>query len=388
MRTALGIDLRTGRCVRAWEDGRTEPTAPEGVTEKPDAVAVAPGEGLDAATWRNWASERFGLDVLEVAEDVAREHAPDVAAGAALWALTQRKRAAVVVPPVGAPLPTGQQPPSESTLGDFGEGQSMSDFGDGQTMSDFAEPSRMSDFGDGQSMSDFGDGQSMSDFGGSPEPPVETTPSAPPKPVRKVQIAVGAAVAVAVIAVAAVVFASTGSDPAPEVPVAASAPTTDPERTTTSTAVPAERSFDVNFTITSTNADQFPDAQLRTGLTGAGILKLSCEGETCLFELKPTDGTALGIVIAGSTLEGASLEGLAQSNEEPQGPGDCPRQHTHTVKATVGDGSISGEAAFTADPIVCPGPQRNTIHVYTLTFQGTEAATSAPSVGETSPGGS
>lgn len=387
MRSAVGIDFRTGRCVRVWEDGRREETTLEGVGEKPDAVAVAMGEGLESATWRAWASERFGLDLLEVAEQVAREHAPDLAAGAALWALAQRKRAAAVVPPVGAPLPTGQQPPSEATLGDFGEGQSMSDFGEGKSMSDFAEPSRMSDFGDGQAMSDFTEGKSMSDFGGSPEPPVEAAPSAPPKPIRKVQIAVGVAVAVAVVAVAAVVFASSGSDQAPEVPVSASAPTTEPEPTTTSTAVPAERTFDVSFTITSTNADQFPDAPLRTGLSGVGIVKLSCEGDTCRLELEPTDGTPLGFVVSSSAFDGSSLNGLVQSTEEPQGPGACQRQHTQTVKATVGGGSISGEAAFTADPIECPGPQRNTIHVYTFTFEGTEAASSAPSAGETSPGG-
>ena len=372
--------------MRAWEDGRTEVTAADNIGDAPSAVALAVADGLDGSAWRQWVAAQFGFDALDVGEDVARGHAEDLATGAALWALAETKRRAVVVPPVvpGSPRSLDQDP--ASSMGDFGDGQTMSDFGDGQSMSDFTEPAQMSDFGEGNQMGDFGDGQSMSEVESGPEPAEpagEPLPEAPAKRIPKARVAVAAAVAVAVVAVTAVVVAAANSDESPEVPVAVTAPTTAP--TTTTTTVPAERTFDVTFTITSTNADEFPDAPLKTGLTGAGTIALTCEGETCRFDFDATD-PKFGHAVDGVTLDGSSLIGTEQSVAPAQGlHGDCERQHTRSVTASMSEGSISGDALFTADPLTCPGPDRNTLHVYTFTFEGTEAAAVAPQELETAP---
>jgi hypothetical protein len=363
MRSALGIEVRTGRIVRALEDGRTEVIPAEAVTESPDTVALASADGLDGTAWRAWAKTRFGFDALEVTEEVARTYAEDIAAGAALWALERQRKsgAAVIVPPV-APG-SGEPAADPSTMSDFGGGRSMSDFGDGNTMADFKDPAEMSDFGDGRSMDEFGDGRRMSDHEPIPEPPARR--------ITKTRAAVAAAAAVAVIAVTAVVVAAANSDEPPEVPVAVTAPTTEPEPTTTTT-VPAERTFDVSFTITSTNADEFPDAPLKTGLTGSALVKLDCADGTCSFEFDPVEAM-FAPKLAGVVLADGALSGTEQSLSPSQGlHGDCDRQRTETVTATLSDGAISGDLSFTADPITCPGPEQNTLHVFTLSFEGTE----------------
>ena len=369
MKSALGVELRSGRCVRVWEDGRTElvAAAAADVADAPDATALAVGEGLDATAWREWAATRFGRDALDVAEDVARTYAEDVAAGAALWALEQVKRRVAVVPTVPPIAGTPPQSSGGASMGDFGEGRSMSDFGEGQSMSDFAEPTRMSDFGDGRSMDEFGDGRSMDEFGGA-------------KRVPKARILVAAAVTVAVIAATAVVVSASGRDNEPTVPVAVASTVTEPEPTTTTTTVPAERTFDVTFTVASTNADPFPDAPLKTGKTGVGEATLVCDGDVCRFDF--TTDSVRKFSIDGLSRTGDSIEGVEQTAAPAEGlHGDCDRQYTETVTIADSGEGISGTMSFAADPVTCPGPEQNTIHVYVLNFEGT-AVTGSPGSAE------
>ena len=384
MRSALGVEVRTGRCARAWEDGRIESLRAEDVSDAPGAVALATSEGADAAAWRSWAKDRFGLAALDVSSDETRRYADDVAAGAALWALDQPENRGLVVPvvpPVGVPRGLPEEP--TSSMGDFGDGQTMGDFGDGSSMSDFGDPT-MADHGAGRSMSDFGDGRSMGEFGDGATPPTPT--EAPPEPipeaarrVSRARIAVAAAVVVAVVAVAGVALAA-GRGEEPEVPVAATASTTEPEPTTTTTAVPAKRVFDVTYTITSTNADQFPDALLKTGLTGTATVTIECDGDTCSFKFDPEE-KIYGPEVSSVTLDGESLSGTEQTLTPSQGlHGDCDRQYTESITSTLTDGTISGDLVFVADPLVCPGPEQNTLHVFSLDFEGTEASESSPTL--------
>ena len=387
MRSALGVEVGTGRCARAWEDGRTEAVQAGEISDAPGAVALATSDGADAAAWRAWANDRFGLAPVEVSADVARRYADDVAAGAALWALDQpepRGLVVPIVPPVGVPGGLPEEP--TSSMGDFGDGQTMSDFGDGRSMSDFGDPT-MADHGAGRSMSDFGDGRSMGEFGDGTTPPTPT--EAPPEPVPeatrrvpKARIAVAAAVVVAVVAVAGVALAA-GRGEEPDVPVAATASTTEPEPTTTTTVVPATRVFDVTYTITSTNADQFPEG-IKTGQTGTATATIECDGDTCSFEFDPEPNTIYGPQLPSVTLDGDSLSGTQQSLTPSQGlHGDCDRQYIESVTAILSDGAISGDLSFNADPLVCPGPSQNTLHVFTLSFEGTEATAPAASEQET-----
>ena len=382
VRSALGVEVGTGRCARAWADGRTEAVQAEEISDAPDAVALALGDGLDGSAWREWVRTRFGFDALEVTEDVARTYADDIAAGSALWALDkpqQRGLVVPVVPPVGVPGTLPEEP--ASSMGDFGDGQTMSEFGDGRSMSDFGDPT-MADHGAGRSMSDFGDGRSMGDFGDgtTPPTPTEAPPELVPEATRrapKARIAVAAAVVVAVVAVAGVALAA-GRGDAPDTPVAATASTTEPEPTTTTTAVPAERVFDVRYTITSTNADQF-EGGIKTGDTGTATVTIECDGDTCRFKFDPEE-KIYGPEIPGLTLDGDSLSGTEQSLTPSQGlHGDCDRQYTESLTSTLSDGTISGDLVFTADPLVCPGPEQNTLHVFSLDFEGTETSAASES---------
>jgi hypothetical protein len=383
MRSALGVDVRTGRVVRASEDGRVTDAAAEATT--PDAIAVSVADDVAAEVVTRTLAElrsRFGMEVRTVGEEVARRYADDVAAGAALWALDETKKRPAVVPPViPGTTPSVPDEPT-SSMGDFADGQSMSDFADGQSMSDFADPTTMSDHGAGRSMSDFSDGREMSEFDDispseepaaepPPEPAAEPVPEAPVKRIPKGRLVAAAAVAVVVVVAAAVLVASAGTE---EAPVAATATTTEPPPTTTTTALPAERTFDVTYTITSTNGDEFPDAPMKTGLTGPGRITLTCEGDSCRFDFNATDPT-VRFAVDGVAFDGSSLNGAQQSTAPAEGlHGDCERQQTRSVTAAVSGGAISGDGSFTADPITCPGPERNTLHIYTFTFEGTEAA--------------
>ena len=386
MRSALGIELRTGRLVRAWEDGRTEVVAAADITGAVDVVALVTAVGLDAAAWREWVTTRFGFSTLDVTEDVARGFAEDVAAGAALWALDRERKSgrAAAVPPL---VPgTGEPASDASAMGDFGEGRSMSDFGEGNTMGDFKEPAQMSDFGDGSRMADFGEGKRLAD---SVTQPAAPTPAAtPPTPIElpppltkprnlKLQIAVAAAVVITVAAGATAVLALAGNN-STSFPVASTpppppvtTPSTLDEASDTTEFTQGTRFYDVTFTVTLSNA---PDGEpLSAGYEGVADLAVSCgpDGE-CWTTIQET-GTGSSdqrplqhLVIVD--LVASSFSGRSTYEHELSG---CEGVRTHGIRADMFDGEIQGQGFIGHDPEFCDfGGVSERATVVTFEFSG------------------
>jgi hypothetical protein len=322
-------------------------------------------------------SARFGGPALEVAEDVARRYAEDLAVGAALWALDETKKRPAVVPPVvpGALPSVGEEP--ASSMADFGEGRSMADFAEGRTMSDFAEPTTMADHGEGRAMRDFAEGRRMDEFpsGSPPSPPPAQPMSAPPKTSTKlkVQLAVAAAAVVVVMGAtaAAVTLSGSGGDDIatiPSTPPTFVTSTTDASNTFGSPAdgplVQGTRIYEVTFTVTESEGDD----GLPVGHTESAELKVSCfeQESECWTELVLEEdlGQLFHHVIVEVNEDG-EIVGASTFSEGENDP--CGGTFEHAIEAVMDGDTVEGTGTETEHETACA----ETLGFLAFEFSGT-----------------